>query len=112
VSGTSELNPYDTQVQKREMLRMLIQQELKHLHNVETHLYCPQTFLYLDFQCRDDVSEWKQTFRDREELADAYDCNICLYLKGVQQHRRPQEQPQALHTGSCTQQGRWGAGTC
>ncbi len=37
---------------------------LKHLHNVETRFYCPQTFLYLDFQCRDDVSELKQTFRD------------------------------------------------
>ena len=32
---------------------------LKHLHNVETRFYCPQTFLYLDFQCRDDVSEIK-----------------------------------------------------
>ena len=31
----------------------------KHLHNVETRFYCPQTFLYLDFQCRDDVSELK-----------------------------------------------------
>jgi len=30
---------------------------LKHLHNVETHFHCPQTFLSLDFQCRDDVSE-------------------------------------------------------
>ena len=32
---------------------------LKHLHNVETRFYCPQTFLYLDFQCRDGVSEFK-----------------------------------------------------
>ena len=32
---------------------------LKHLHNVETRFYCPQTFLSLDFQCRDDVSELK-----------------------------------------------------
>ena len=30
---------------------------LQHLHNVETLLYCPQTFLYLEFQCRDVVSE-------------------------------------------------------
>jgi len=30
---------------------------LKHLHNVETHFYCPQAFLSLDFQFRDDVSE-------------------------------------------------------
>ena len=32
---------------------------LKHLHNVETRFDCPQTFVYLDFQCRDDVSELK-----------------------------------------------------
>ncbi len=32
---------------------------LKHLHNVEPRFYCPQTFLSLDFQCRDDVSELK-----------------------------------------------------
>ncbi len=32
---------------------------LKHLHNVETRFYCPQAFLSLDFQCRDDVSELK-----------------------------------------------------
>ncbi len=32
---------------------------LKHLPNVETRFYCPQTFLYLDFQSRDDVSELK-----------------------------------------------------
>ncbi len=32
---------------------------LKHLPNVETRFYCPQTFLSLDFQCRDDVSELK-----------------------------------------------------
>ena len=25
---------------------------LKHLHNVEAHTDCPQTFLSLDFQCR------------------------------------------------------------
>ena len=37
---------------------------LQHLRNVETRLYCPQAFLSLDFQCRDDVSEVKQTFRD------------------------------------------------
>ena len=27
----------------------------KHLHTVEKRLYCPQTFLSSDFQCRDDV---------------------------------------------------------
>ena len=32
---------------------------LKHLHNVEMRSYCPQTFLSLDLQCRDDVSEVK-----------------------------------------------------
>jgi len=37
---------------------------LKHLHNVETRFYCPLTFLSLDFQCRDDVSELEETFRD------------------------------------------------
>ncbi len=26
----------------------------KYLHNVETHSQCPQTFLSLDFQCRDE----------------------------------------------------------
>ncbi len=30
---------------------------LKHLHNVETRFFCPQTFLSLDYQCRDGVSE-------------------------------------------------------
>lgn len=34
-------------------------QELKHLQNVKLHLYCPQMFLSLDFQCMDDVSELK-----------------------------------------------------
>ncbi len=28
----------------------------KHLHDVETRFYCPQKFLSLDLQCRDDVS--------------------------------------------------------
>ncbi len=32
-------------------------QALKHLHNVEARVYCPQTFLSLDFQCRDHFSE-------------------------------------------------------
>lgn len=32
---------------------------LNHLHNVETRFDCPQTCLYLDFQCRDDVSKYK-----------------------------------------------------
>ena len=72
VRGTIELTPYDTQVQKREMLNMLTEQA----------------------------------------LADARDCDSCHYLKGVRQHRTLLEQPQALHTGSCTQQGRWDAGTC
>ncbi len=31
----------------------------QHLPNVETRFACPQTFLYLDFLCRDDVSELK-----------------------------------------------------
>ncbi len=36
--------------------------KLKHLHNEETRFYCSQTFLYLDFQCRDDASEVNLTF--------------------------------------------------
>ncbi len=32
---------------------------LKHLPNVETHFYCPQAFLGLNFHCRMDVSELK-----------------------------------------------------
>ena len=31
--------------------------DLKHLHNVESRFQCPQTFLDLEFQCWDDVSE-------------------------------------------------------
>ncbi len=37
---------------------------LKHLHNVETRYYCSQTFLSLDYQCRDDISETKYMFWD------------------------------------------------
>ena len=40
---------------------------LKHLHNVETRYYCSQTFLSLDYQCRDDISETKYMFWDRKE---------------------------------------------
>ncbi len=32
---------------------------LKHPHNVDTRLYCPQTWLSLDFQCWDDASGLK-----------------------------------------------------
>ena len=32
---------------------------LKHLHNVGTRFHCPQTFLSLDSQFMDDVSELK-----------------------------------------------------
>ncbi len=28
-----------------------LHRELKHLRSVETHFYCPQAFLSLDFQC-------------------------------------------------------------
>ena len=38
--------------------------DLKHLPNVETHLCCPQAFLSLDFQCRDDGSKLKRRFHD------------------------------------------------
>jgi hypothetical protein len=30
---------------------------LNHLHNAETCFHCPQTFLYSEIQCRDDVSD-------------------------------------------------------
>jgi len=36
----------------------------EHVHNVETRCTVPRNFLSLDFQCRDNVSELKQTFRD------------------------------------------------
>ncbi len=34
---------------------------LKHLHNAETRFYCPQAFLILDVQCKDNVCELKYT---------------------------------------------------
>lgn len=37
---------------------------LKHFRNVETRLYCPQTFLSVNFHCGDDVFEIKQAFGD------------------------------------------------
>ena len=40
---------------------------LRHFHNVETRFYCPQPFLSVNFQCRDDVSELRQTFWDWKE---------------------------------------------
>ena len=36
----------------------------KDLYTVETRFYCPQTFLSLHFQCRDDISDLKQMFWD------------------------------------------------
>ena len=39
----------------------------KHLHNVETRVYCPQMFLSFEFQCRDGVSELYYTFWDCKE---------------------------------------------
>ena len=38
--------------------------QLRHLHNVDMRFHCPQTFLSVDLQCRDDVSELKKTFWD------------------------------------------------
>ncbi len=38
--------------------------DLTHLQNVETRCYSPQTFLNLNFQCRDDVSELKWMFHN------------------------------------------------
>ncbi len=41
-----------------------VKADLKQLPNVELRFDCPQAFLSLDFHCRMDVSELKQTFRD------------------------------------------------
>ena len=38
-------------------LKVHVLHQLKHIHNVETRVYCPQTFLGVDFQCGDNVSE-------------------------------------------------------
>ncbi len=38
--------------------------DLKHLHNVETRLHCPQAFLSLDLQIRGDVPEQNYMFWD------------------------------------------------
>jgi len=35
----------------------------KHPPSIKKRCYCPQTFLYLDFQCKDDMSDVKYTFR-------------------------------------------------
>lgn len=35
------------------MPAFILSMQLQHLHNVEKRLYCSQTFLYLNFQCRD-----------------------------------------------------------
>jgi len=48
--GLSEENLLLTEDFNRQVIA-----DLSHLHNVETCFYCPQTFLSLDFQCRDDV---------------------------------------------------------
>jgi len=49
-----------------------VRHELEHLRNVEKRFYCPQTFLSLTFQCRDDVCELKQTLRDRKARKNSY----------------------------------------
>ena len=46
---------------------------IKHLHNVETRSYCSQTFLDLDSQCKDAVSEFELTLWNRKELKHAPD---------------------------------------
>ncbi len=45
------------QFKKSHVLTSTSLQCLKHLPSVETRFYCPQAFLSLDVQCRDDVSE-------------------------------------------------------
>ncbi len=42
-----------------QLITSLVIAVLKHLPNVETRFYCPQALLSVDFQCRDDASEWK-----------------------------------------------------
>ena len=51
---------------------------VKHLHNVETHFYCPQTFLSLEFRCKDDVSGLKI---DVSGLRRALCCHCMQSLK-------------------------------
>ena len=60
------------------------------------------------------VIHWSEMLNmlTEQALVHAHDRDKCHYLKGVQQHRRLQEQPRAQHTGSCTQQGQWDGGTC
>jgi len=48
-----------SQLQLSTQLALCFQEQLKYHDNVETRFYCPQIFLYLDSQCRDDVSELK-----------------------------------------------------
>ncbi len=63
VSMPAKPQPPHTQV--RTHAHTVPQKAVKHLHNVETRSYCPdQTFLKSKFQCRDDDSEFKYTFRD------------------------------------------------
>ena len=57
------LGNYAQEGQRLVSLHMLISPQCRDA------FFCPQTFLSLDFQCRDDVSESKQKFRDQKELA-------------------------------------------
>ena len=56
--GQSQLPP-GMETMRRRLEPIMSSGELKPLHSVEMRFYCPQTFLYLDFQFGDDVSELK-----------------------------------------------------
>ncbi len=62
--GPTEQQMAQTRFEMRFIGHGYAQGTIKHLHTVETRFDCPQTFLSWDFQCRDDVSELKQTFWD------------------------------------------------
>ena len=57
---------------------------LKHFPNVEPRFYCPQAFLSLDFQCKDEISELKQTekstWRRTSQAAVERQDLCCTYL--------------------------------
>ena len=85
-SVSSTLSAYQQQLYRVSyacVTSSLMLMHLKHLYNVETRFHCPQTFLSLDLQCRDDVSERKQTFWDWEEQSltalQTQLCTLCVF---------------------------------
>jgi hypothetical protein len=55
---------------------------LKHLPSVETRIYCPQAFLSLDFQCRDDVSELNRRFGIEKSLPSQVSVQVAIVIEG------------------------------